>query len=322
MSMRKIAANYILPVSSPPLRNGVVVLDDDGRIMEVIDTGGKLMESSKLEFYHGIVTPGFVLPCYRHNQLADPLTPSAFRDFDRLVYRMGIKGIGIIERKAGHFALKKESPVTYHTILELCPGSDQEEFEVYQQGINLISEAWNEYDQACSLSCCTSALMDTDLAVYMIRYAARHQQVIPLENGPDWSLPEQIARLKQQMDRVSEDPPEGLKLNTHLLLVRDQADLNEMTAGDPWEVFPLFQGIRFDKDINILDAMLGLQEFSPESSLLNVLPAFTINAAEALFQEDTLGSIETGKKPGLNLFSGMEPGTFRLTPKSNIRVLV
>jgi imidazolonepropionase-like amidohydrolase len=91
---------------------------------------------------------------------------------------------------------------------------------------------------------------------------------------------------------------------------------------DPLKVFPIFQGIRFEKDINIVNAMLGLQGFTPERSLLDVLPAFTINAAEALFQEDTLGSIETGKKPGLNLFSGMEPGAFRVTPKSNIRVLV
>ena len=51
--MRKIAANYIMPVSSPPLRNGVVVIDDDGSILEVIDTDGKLRESSKLEFYKG-----------------------------------------------------------------------------------------------------------------------------------------------------------------------------------------------------------------------------------------------------------------------------
>lgn len=320
--MRKIAANYIMPVSSPPLRNGIVVLDDDGRILEVIDTGGRLRESSKLEFHSGIITPGFVLPWYRHNPPDDPMTPSAFRDFDRWIYRMGIKGIGIVERKAGHFALKRESPVTYHTILELCPGSDQEEFEVYRQGINIISEGWNEYDQACSLSCCASALMDTDMAVYMIQYSVRHQQVIPLENCPGWSLTEQIARLKQQLDRVSEHPPEGVKLNTHLLLVHGQADLHALTDGDPLEVFSIFRGIRFEKDINMVDAMLGLQGSSPERSLLDALPAFTINAAEALFQEDTLGSIETGKKPGLNLFSGMEPGTFRLTRKSNIRVLV
>jgi predicted amidohydrolase YtcJ len=68
--------------------------------------------------------------------------------------------------------------------------------------------------------------------------------------------------------------------------------------------------------------MLALQEVSSERSLLDVIPAYTLNAAEALFEHNNLGSIETGKNPGLNLLSDMEPGTFRLTEKSTLRVLI
>jgi len=320
--MRKIAANYIMPVSSPPLRNGVVVIDDDGGILEVIDTGGKLRESSKLEFYNGIVTPGFVLPWYRATGQANTFTESAFRDFDLLLFQQGIKGIGILEKRACHFARKKESPVTYHTILELCPGSDQEEFEVYQQGIDLITEGWNEFNQSCSVSCCTSSLMETDLAGYILQFAATHQLVIPLENSYKWSLPEQLARLKQQMERVSEEPPEGIKLNAHLVLIHDQADLPATARPDLAELLATFHSSRPEQNLNILEAMLALQELSSERSLLDVIPAYTLNAAEALFEENNLGSIEAGKKPGLNLLSDMEPGTFRLTEKSMLRVLI
>ncbi|MCK5462183.1 MAG: hypothetical protein KAI95_04175, partial [Bacteroidales bacterium] len=266
--MRKIAANYIMPVSSPPLRNGVVVIDDDGGILEVIDTGGKLRESSSLEFYNGIVTPGFVLPWYRATGQANTFTESAFRDFDLLLFQQGIKGIGILEKRACHFAEKAESPVTYHTILELCPGSDQEEFEVYQQGIDIISEAWNDFDQACSVSCCTSSLMETDLAGYILQFAATHQLVIPLENSYKWSLPEQLARLKQQMERVSEEPPEGIKLNAHLVLIHDQADLPATARPDLAELFITFHSARPKQNLNILEAMLALQELSSERSLL------------------------------------------------------
>jgi hypothetical protein len=320
--MRKIAANYVMPVSSPPLRNGIVVINDDDSIREVIDTGGKLRESSNLEFHNGIITPGFVLPWYRPKGQADTLSEPEFRDFDRLLLQQGIKGIGIIERRAGHFAKKKESQVTYHTILELCPGTDQEEFKVYQQGIDLISEGWNEFNQACSVSCCTSSLMETDMAKYILQYAAAHQLVIPLENSYKWSLSEQLSRLKQQMERLSEEPPEGIKLNAHLVLIHDQADLHAAAGLDLVEVLATFHSTRPKENLNILEAMLALQELSSEHTLLDVLPAYTLKAAEAIFEDNTMGSIEPGKTPGLNLLSDTEAGTFRLSGKSTFRVLV
>jgi len=319
--MRRIAANYIMPVSSPPLKNGIVVIDDDGSILEVIDTGGRLRESSGLEFYMGIVVPGFVIPWFRSTVQEDTLTVKAFLEFNQLLSRQGIKGIGIVEKKAGFFAEKKESPVTYHTILELCPGSDHEEFEAYQQGIDIISEGWNEFDQACSVSCCTSSLMETDLAGYILQFAATHQLVIPLENSDKWSLTEQLVRLKQQMERMSEEPPEGMKLHAHLILVHDP-DLPAPGLPNPVKAFTPFHCTRPKQDLNILELLLALQERSSEGTLSDIIPDYTLNAAEVLFEDDHLGSIEPGKKPGLNLLSNMVPGTFKLTGKSSIRVLV
>ena len=320
--MRKIAANHIMPVSSPPLRNGIVVMDDDGSILEVIDTGGMLRESSHLEFHNGIVTPGFVLPWYRAADQANTFTEQEFGDFDRSLVQQGIKAIGIVERSTGHFAKKKESRVTYHTILELCVRAGQDEFEVYQQGIDLISEGWNEFNQACSLSCCTSSLMETDLVEYILQYAAAHQLVFPMENSDQWSLSEQLACLKQHMERVSEEPPRGIKLNAHLVLVHEQGDPQVIMDPEMAEVLDTFHSPRPKQNLNILETMLAMQELFPERSILDVLPAFTLNAAEALFEDDALGSIEPGKTPGLNLLSNTEPGTFRLSGKSTFRVLV
>ncbi len=58
--MRRIAANYIFPVSKPALKNGIVEVDDTGRIVRLIDTKGDLKESGKLEFYNGVIIPGFI----------------------------------------------------------------------------------------------------------------------------------------------------------------------------------------------------------------------------------------------------------------------
>ncbi len=320
--MRKIAANYIMPVSSPPIRNGIVVLDDDGGILEVIDTGGKLRESSRLEFHNGIITPGFVLPWYRATDPSYTFTEQEFGDFDRSLIQLGIRAIGMVERRAGHFARKKKSRVTYHTILELCPGPDEDGFEVYQQGIDLISEGWNEFHQACSISCCTKSLMETNMVEYILQYAAVHQSVIPLENSIQWSLPEQVACLKKHMKRVSEEPPRGLKMNAHLVLIHDEEGMQANTGAELAEFLATSHNPRPKQNLNILEAMLALQELSSHRSLLEVLPAFTLNAAEALFVDDAMGSIEPGKVPGLNLLLNTEPGTFRLSGKSTFRVLV
>jgi hypothetical protein len=57
---RKLSAHYVFPGGSPPLKRGIVVADDSGNILDVIDTNGNLLESQALEFYDGIITPGFL----------------------------------------------------------------------------------------------------------------------------------------------------------------------------------------------------------------------------------------------------------------------
>ena len=278
-------------------------------------------ESSQLEFYNGIVTPGFVVPCYRINEGKDIWPERAFRDFDQLLRRKGIKAVGVIEGHGSHFGLKKESPVTYHTILELCPGTDKEEFEVFRRGVDWITEAWNEHGQACSLSCCTPSLMETEIATFILQYAASHHQVILLEGDHRWPLPGQLARLKQLAEQQSEDPSAGLLRNAHVVMIHDRAGPDENEGAHPAEMLTTFHFPGTGRDLDILSIMMTWQDLPARPSLQDMLPAFTLDAARALFEDHSFGSIEPGKTPGLNLLSGTEPGTFRLTAESTLRVL-
>ena len=56
--MRKICADKVYPVIGQPIDNGVVVVDKDGKILEV----GKRAdyEEHELEIHKGILVPGFV----------------------------------------------------------------------------------------------------------------------------------------------------------------------------------------------------------------------------------------------------------------------
>lgn len=58
--MRKISATYVFPVSSKPLKKGIIVVSDEGEILDLIDTGGELNETSSMEYYNGILVPGFI----------------------------------------------------------------------------------------------------------------------------------------------------------------------------------------------------------------------------------------------------------------------
>jgi len=99
-------------------------------------------------------------------------------------------------------------------------------------------------------------------------------------------------------------------------------DLNAAACQDLEEVMTTFHIKKHGQNLNILEVMLALQEFYTEGSLLDVIPAYTLNAAEAIFENNNLGSIEPGKNPGLNLLSQVEPGTFKLTGKSSLKVLI
>lgn len=66
MGNRKISAHYVFPGNSLPLKYGIVEFTAEGLIIEVSDTGGELKEQAGLEFYSGIITPGFILsPFYK-----------------------------------------------------------------------------------------------------------------------------------------------------------------------------------------------------------------------------------------------------------------
>lgn len=60
--MKKFAAHFIFPISSPPIKKGIIKTDDTGKIIQLIDPGKNFQEESGLEFHNGIICPEFVSP--------------------------------------------------------------------------------------------------------------------------------------------------------------------------------------------------------------------------------------------------------------------
>jgi len=141
--VRKIAATYIFPGDRPPIKNGILVCKTDGTIVEIIDNKGVLKEESGLEFYSGILTPGFVnTHCHlelshlkgkiskktgigtflqKINQLRDEEKENIFRAmrvYDRKMWASGIAAVGDVSNSSMSLVTKLKSPIFYYTFVE------------------------------------------------------------------------------------------------------------------------------------------------------------------------------------------------------------
>lgn len=58
--MKRFSAQYIFTNSGKPLKRGIITTDNEGVIISVEDTGGLPVERHSVEFFNGIIIPGFV----------------------------------------------------------------------------------------------------------------------------------------------------------------------------------------------------------------------------------------------------------------------
>jgi len=67
--MKRFSSQYIITNTGPPLKRAVLSVEDDGTVINIEDTGGNLEEKHEVEFYNGIIIPGFV-NCHCHLELS------------------------------------------------------------------------------------------------------------------------------------------------------------------------------------------------------------------------------------------------------------
>ncbi len=142
--MRKISANYIFTGSESPLKNGIITLDESGKILNIEDTGGNLRETAKLEFYNGIIVPGFVnahchlelshlkglipkqsglakfvLELSKHRFDSPAKIQPAAQQAEEDMLINGIVAVGDISNTPDSFEIKAKQKIHYHTFLEI-----------------------------------------------------------------------------------------------------------------------------------------------------------------------------------------------------------
>ncbi len=167
--MRKLSAHYIFTSCSPPLKNGIIILDNEGLIVDIVDTKGKLKEESNLEFYPGILVPGFV-NTHCHLELShllglipektgitgfiDQVTgkrldkqSSIKKDaiaFTKEMYRIGISAVGDIVNTSDTIEVKKDSPIIWHNFIELFGLNPLNAQKIWKKGLELKQDFNNK----------------------------------------------------------------------------------------------------------------------------------------------------------------------------------
>lgn len=163
--MKSFIADYVFPVCADPIKNGVVTVDDLGKIISVTDNHPPATKDAPLEHLKGIICPGFInTHCHlelshlkgkleqkrglinfikdiQATRIADnDVILKAAQKADNDMYESGIVAVGDISNSNVTIPIKAKSKIYYHTFVEafsFTPGRAQETFD---KSLSLINE--------------------------------------------------------------------------------------------------------------------------------------------------------------------------------------
>ena len=170
--MRFLKADYIFPISSAPVKDGILILDDEGKVVEVLDPAIDPQSSTQifekdgeLEIFKGLICPGFInahchlelshmkgklsekqkLPGFlrqvstmRNSDETEII--SAMEAADAEMVANGIVAVGDISNNAQSFDIKLNSRIAYYTFIELFDFHPDRSNDVFNKGKMLYEQ--------------------------------------------------------------------------------------------------------------------------------------------------------------------------------------
>lgn len=160
--MKSYRADYVFSINADPIKNGIVTVDDTGKIVAV---GNHPPPDAPVEQLSGILCPGFInTHCHLElSHLKDKVGRSTglidfirqvqqFRNVDRSeatdaalkadaeMYENGIVAVGDISNSDISLEAKKQSKLYYHTFIELFSFLPENAKTVFENGLELAKE--------------------------------------------------------------------------------------------------------------------------------------------------------------------------------------
>ena len=200
--MKSFKADYVFPVFADPIKNGIVTIDDRGKIISVTDHNNP--PNGPVEQLSGIICPGFVnTHCHVElSHLKDKIQPGnglvnfikdvqafrkaddkqvldAIQKADAEMYSNGIVAVGDISNSNLSVPVKAASKLHYHTFVETFGFLPQNAEEIFNKAMELLTEF---KPQSCSITPHAPYSVSKELFKLIRKHSDLGQNLISIHN--------------------------------------------------------------------------------------------------------------------------------------------
>jgi len=369
--LKYFSADWVFPVSSPPIRNGVVAVNPNGEIKKIFTEADAERHHLDATRYQGAIVPGFI-NTHCHLELSHMLgqipeqtglvtfvqsiiksrqgsaeqIKMAMQNADRQMFENGIVAVGDISNQIASKEIKQGSEIYYHTFVEAMGFNPERANAIMDYANGIKSEFFPlpasvvphaPYSVSPELFSLINERAEREMALLSV-----HNQETTSENAFFQDKTGGFLELYKflGLDITFFIPSGKTSLQTWLPYVKKQKTLlvhnTVSNRGDVefakkshpdlyWCLCPqanlyienilpdvnllIDENVKItlgtdslasNRQLNILTEMQTLQQHK-KVSFEKLLQWATINGAEFLALDGQLGTIEPGKKPGLNL---------------------
>ena len=201
--MRSFKADYVFPVNADPIKNGIVTVDDAGKIISVSDHH-TVTTDPQPEVLSGIICPGFVnTHCHlelshlggkvpantglvpfikevmKHRGADAKLMADAAEKADHDMYENGIVAVGDISNTNTTIDIKAKSKIHYHTFVEILGFLPHNAEELFDKGLQLLQEF---KPQSCSITPHAPYSVSKELFRLIKKYCDSHTNLLSIHN--------------------------------------------------------------------------------------------------------------------------------------------
>lgn len=388
--MRYLSANYVFPGNSAPIKDGVVVLDHEDSVVDVLNPDEDKVLWNNVEKHEGILCPGFVNShCHLelsylkgkieqkkqlHGFIKDVVAlrdqPSlnerlkSIQEADKEMWNNGIVFVGDISNGDTTFELKNTSRLGYYTFIELF-GVDP---VIAETNFNRAKQLFNAYPQKQHVAITAHATYSVSdrLSEFINDHNVVNKGLFSLHNQETES---ENKLFKEGKGALYDFLKEGLGQNFEpsgknalpsflkryqglrkVLLVHNTFTMeedvqwaNHYSDAIYWAFCPnanlyienklpdfsLFNNhfnrctigtdsLASNDGLCVLEELKTISKHTNQISLSALIQMATYNGAAFFDQTDSLGSIEKGKAPGVNLITNINLDHLQLTNLSKV----
>lgn len=163
--MKSFKADYVYPVCADPVKNGIVTVDDTGKIISITDDNSPPASDTIIEHLSGIIVPGFI-NTHCHTELShmkDRIAAGgglisfikdimSFRTADQAeviaaaeaadqqMYDNGIVAVGDISNSSVTASIKSNSKLYYHTFIEILGFLPDRADELFEKALETLEQ--------------------------------------------------------------------------------------------------------------------------------------------------------------------------------------